>query len=157
MAEEREAEDRGIEVYRNSRVARMRLFVRATWFVASAFLLLGCFLLMVADEYDPTALLILAPIIAAAALGLEYYRSFYVTRIVAWPEGLAVETETRRGRFVRHLGWDASFSGTISDTVRGSTTMHVWLRAPGVRPSLLIDTTVDTLDLPRLEAIRPRC
>lgn len=148
-------EQDGTEVYRNSRVARMRFFVAATWFVAAGFLLAGLGFAAAQAEYDYTIFFIMAPIIAAAALGAEYYRTIYVTRIVARPEGLLVETEPRGGRIVRTLSWDVSFSSEVALTDRGSTTRHVWLRGPGLRPSLLVDTTVDALHLGRLNAVRP--
>lgn len=148
-------EDDGTEVYRNSRVARMRFFVDATWFVAAGFLLLGIGFAAAQSDYEWSVFFIMAPIVAAAALGLEYYRTIYVTRIVARPDGLLVETETRGGRVVRTLAWDVSLSKEIALTDRGSTTRHVWLRAPGLRPSLLVDTTVDALHLAQLNALRP--
>jgi hypothetical protein len=147
--------DDGAEVYRNSRVGRMRFFVTATWFVAAGFLLAGIGFAVAQAAYDHAIFFIMAPIIAAAALGLEYYRTIYVTRIVARPEGLLVETEPRGGRVVRTLSWEVGFSNEIALTDRGSTTRHVWLRAPGLRPSLLVDTTIDPIHLGWMNTIRP--
>lgn len=153
-AHERDRTDGGVRIYRNSRRQRLRLHCGVAWGIAAAFLLAGIVISIGHLDADSAICFILAPIVAVAAAGMEFYRSIYVTGIVATRAGLEVETDPLGRPALRVLPWEARFSGEVVETVRGSTATYVTLRAPGVRVPLIIDTTVDPLDMPALERVR---
>lgn len=130
-------------LYANTRAWRVRLLQWGFWAVAALFLALG---LLVPGGDDATALLILAPVVAAFALGMELYRSIYVTRIAAGEAGVEVETLGATGRRTRRLSWD-ELAGTTTRHrewwARGQRSTGALLRPPGARLPWIIDTTDD--------------
>lgn len=133
-------------LYANTRAWRVRLLQSGFWAVAALFLALGLLILAGGGGEDPTALLILAPVMAAFALGMELFRSLYVTRIVAGPAGVEVETLGATGRRSRLLAWGDLAAAPLRRRAwhaRGQVSTAALLRPPGARLPWIIDTTDD--------------
>ncbi|WP_137126775.1 hypothetical protein [Roseomonas sp. HF4] len=133
-------------LYANRRAWRVRLLQWGFWAVAALFLALGLLIRMGSGDQDATALLILAPIMAAFALGMELYRSLYVTRIAADGSGVEVETLGAIGRHTRRLSWDELVTAPARRGewhARGQASTAALLRPPGARLPWIIDTTED--------------
>lgn len=136
-------------LYRNSRLRRVRGLQYGLWAAALAFGLGAAALRWVWPAGDALALAILAPILAAMALGMELYRSLYVTEIRALPGGLLVETLGFRGRRRHLLPWAALHRALAPErryNARGASSTAVRLRRPGGRLPFIIDTTRDEFD-----------
>ena len=133
-------------LYANTRAWRVRLLQWGFWAVAALFLALGLLIHARGGGQDATALLILAPILAVFALGMEVYRSVYVTRIAAGEAGVEVETLGATGRRMRLVAWDDLAMAPSRDgewPARGQVSTAALPRPPGARLPWIIDTTED--------------
>jgi hypothetical protein len=148
-----------VPLYRNSRAWRVRALQYGFWLAAAGFLLGGLALRAWAPEADALALLILAPLIAAFALGMEVYRGLYVTALDAGPAGLSVRVLGFLGERGWVLPWDAVAPGQVAARrylARGAVSSALLLRRPGGRLPLILDTTADPLDEAALRQARRR-
>ncbi|MBU8545196.1 MULTISPECIES: hypothetical protein [Roseomonadaceae] len=146
-------------LYRNSRFRRVRGLQYGAWLAALAALAfaLGALALPhIWPEGDALALAILAPILAAIALGLELYRSLYVTAIDAMAEGIRVETLAFWGRRPHLLPWISVTGQARAFVARGTVSTAITLRPPGARLPFLIDTTADAFDPAALRRLARR-
>jgi hypothetical protein len=132
-------------LYANTRAWRVRLLHWGFWAVAALFLALGLLIVPGVDG-DATAPLILAPIMAAFALAVQVYRSFYVTRVAAGEAGVEVETLGATGRRTRLLSWEELAATTTRRREwwgHGRRSSAALMRPPGARLPWIIDTTDD--------------
>ena len=147
-------------LYRNTRFQRVRGLQYGFWIVAAAFLGAWLVLPFAAPVHDATVLLILSPIMAAVALGMEVYRGLYVTRVEAAADALVVEVLGFRGRVEHRVPWAGiAASGQQEYRARAALSTAVMLRRPGARLPFIVDTTADAFDtaaLARLVRRPPR-
>jgi hypothetical protein len=146
-------------LYRNTRQRLVRSVQWGLWAAALAFALAAAALPWIWPAGDARALAILAPILAGIALGMELYRSLYVTEIRALPGGLLVETLGFRGRRRHLLPWAALHRATAPErryNARGTDSFAVTLRRPGRRLPFIIDTTRDAFDAAGLAKLARR-
>lgn len=140
--------EEGRSLYRNTRFRRVRAVQYGLWLAALGFALAASVLPFLSPGAELRALVILAPILAVCACGMEIYRGLYVTAILARPEGLVVETLAWRGRRHALLPWPAlpRLQAPRRYRTRGAVSSAVMLRRPGARLPYIVDTTVDALD-----------
>jgi len=146
-------------LYCNTRQGRVRVVQYGLWAAALAVALSAVALAWLWPAGDALALVVLAPILAVMALGMELYRSLYVTEIRALPGGLLVETLGFRGRRRHLLPWAALHRATAPErryAARGAWSFAVTLRRPGGRLPFIIDTTRDEFDAAGLAKLARR-
>ncbi|MCZ0736372.1 hypothetical protein [Phreatobacter sp. AB_2022a] len=86
------------EVYRNTRWRRVRFLQALFWAATAGFAWLAWSTRIEDPSNNHLAALILTPIVAAAALGLEFYLRLYVTALYASDTAVTVETLSTIGR-----------------------------------------------------------
>jgi len=146
-------------LYGNTRWRRVRALQYGLWAVALACALGAGLLAWSRPQADALPLIILAPFLVAAALGMELCRSLYVTELRALPGGLLVETLGFRGRRRHLLPWATLLRAMAPERGQiggGVFSFAVRLRRPGGRLPFLIDTTRDAFDAVALAKLARR-